>query len=130
VRCSGGTTRPLDIETVIEVGRRHEITLYSDPECSNPPGIVSQASNTILYGSDANTDRYDEITRQEGDVRCGLYSRSRGDAKVHRLHYADDVETRFTLHNVRCVIYPDEDHAKEQLRHLQEAMNELEQRAS
>jgi hypothetical protein len=71
-RCRGGKTRPLELETVIEVGQRHGITLHSDPACQPDPTVVSQAANVVLYGPDASAEREREITQEEGAVTCML----------------------------------------------------------
>ena len=129
--CPGGKTRPLDIQTVTEVARRHGITLYANPQCTGDPTVVSEAANTVAYGPNKNVDRYDEITRREGDIACLLYAQpsGSGDKTVRLVHYPGDEETSFTLLNVVCVIYPEPDNAKEQLRRLQETMDELQERS-
>jgi hypothetical protein len=66
-RCRGGKTRPLELETVIEVGRRHGITLHSDPACQPDPTVVSQAANVVLYGPDKNAER-DHARRRRGHL--------------------------------------------------------------
>jgi hypothetical protein len=126
-RCRGGPTRPLDLETVIEVGLRHGITLYSDPACQPDPTVVSQASNVLLYGPNANVDRESEITQAEGAVTCMLREDAGPTAPktVDRVRYPGDEETHFKLLNVDCVIYPEPDTAEEQLGRLQAAMGEL-----
>jgi hypothetical protein len=50
LRCRGGPTRPLELETVIDVSRPHGVRLYSDPACQPDPTVVSQAANVLLYG--------------------------------------------------------------------------------
>jgi hypothetical protein len=126
-RCRGGRTRPLELETVIEVGRRHGITLYSDPACQPDPTVVSQAANVLLYGPDANAEREREITQAEGAVTCMLREDAGPTAPktVERVRYPGDEETHFKLLNVDCVVYPEPDNAEEQLRRLQAAMDEL-----
>ncbi len=126
-RCRGGPTRPLELETVIEVGRRQGITLYSDPACQPDPSVVSQAANVVLYGPDANAEREREITQEEGAVTCMLREAAGPAAPktVERVQYPGDEETHFKLLNVDCVIYPEPDKADEQLRRLQAAMDEL-----
>lgn len=127
--CPGGETRPLDIQTVIEIARRHGITLYSDPQCIGDPTVERQASNAIAYGPNKNVDRYDEITQREGHVTCLLYAQPSRDQTVRRVRYPGEEETNFTLLNVLCVIYPEPANAKEQLRRLQETMDELQRRS-
>jgi hypothetical protein len=126
-RCRGGPTRPLELETVIETGRRHGITLYSDPACQPDPTVLSQAANVLLYGPDANADRESEITQAEGAVTCILRKDAGPTAAktVERVRYPGDEETHFTLLNVDCVIYPEPENADEQLRRLQAAMDQL-----
>jgi hypothetical protein len=126
-RCRGGPTRPIELETVIAAGRRHGITLYSDPECQPDPTVVSQASNVLLYGPDANADRESEITQAEGAVTCMLREDAGPTAakNVERVRYPGDEETHFTLLNVDCVIYPEPDNADEQLTRLQAVMDDL-----
>jgi hypothetical protein len=130
-RCRGGKTRPLDLETVIEVGRRHGITLHSDPACQPDPTVVSQAANVVLYGPDANAEQENEITREEGAVTCMLREDAgpRAPKTVERVRYPGDEETHFKLLNVDCAIYPEPGNAEEQLARLQAAMAELEDRA-
>jgi len=126
-RCRGGPTRPLELETVIAAGRRHGITLYSDPACQPDPTVVSQAANVLLYGPNANADREREITEAEGDVTCMLREDAGPTAPktVERVRYPGDEETHFTLLNVDCVIYPEPDKADEQLARLQAVMDDL-----
>ena len=130
-RCRGGKTRPLELETVIEVGRRHGITLHSDPACQPDPTVVSQAANVVLYGPDANAEREKEITQEEGAVTCLLRKNADPTAAqtVERVRYAGDEETHFKLLNVNCVIYPEPGNADEQLRRLQATMDELQEQA-
>lgn len=47
-RCRGGPTRPLELKAVIETGRRHGITLYSDPACQPDPTVVSQGMAQLI----------------------------------------------------------------------------------
>jgi hypothetical protein len=131
-RCRGGKTRPLELETVIEVGRRHGITLHSDPACQPDPTVVSQAANVVLYGPDKNAERDREITQEEGAVTCLLRENAGPTAanSVERVRYAGDEETHFKLLNVACVIYPEPENADEQLRRLQAAMDELQEQAA
>jgi hypothetical protein len=129
-RCPGGSTRPIAVETVIEVARRHGITLYDDPQCQTVPSIVRQASNIVRYGPNANIVDQDEISEREGDVRCEFERESapalrRNPPAVERVHYATDEETYFTFLNVDCVIYPNPEDAETQLRRLQQTMDEL-----
>jgi hypothetical protein len=130
-RCRGGPTRPLELKTVIESGRRHRITLYSDPACQPDPTVVSQAANVLLYGPDANADRENEITREEGAVTCMLREDAGPTAPktVERVRYPGDDETHFKLLNVDCVIYPEPDKDEEQLTRLQGAMDDLREQA-
>jgi hypothetical protein len=131
-RCRGGPTQPLELEAVIDAGRRHGITLHSDPACQPDPTVVSQAANVLLYGPDANAERESEITEAEGAVACMLRENAGSTAPqtVERVRYAGDDETHFRLLNVDCVIYPEPDKAEEQLRRLQEAMDDLRQHRS
>jgi hypothetical protein len=126
-RCRGGPTRPLELKEVIEAGRRHGITLYSDPSCQPDPTVVSQAANVLLYGPSANGDRDREITQVEGAVTCILREDAGPTAPktVERVRYPGDEETHFKLLNVDCVIYPEPDRAEEQLTRLQAAMDDL-----
>lgn len=126
-RCRGGKTRPLEIGTVIDVARRHGITLYDDPQCVPDPIVVSQAANIILYGPNTNLHRQREIERREGSVSCFLSAAPLFPRTVERIHYRDDEETHFRLLNTECVIYPDPAKADEQLAQVQQMMNELEQ---
>jgi hypothetical protein len=130
-RCRGGKTRPLELETVVEVGRRHGITLHSDPACQPDPTVVSQAANLVLYGPEANTEREKEITQKEGAVTCLLREAPGPTAAktVERVRYPGDEETHFKLLNVDCVIYPEPGNADAQLRRLQAAMDELKEQA-
>ena len=130
-RCRGGPTRPLELETVIETGRRHGITLYSDPACQPDPSVVSQAANVLLYGPDANDERENEITQAEGAVTCMLRADAGPTAPktVERVRYPGDEETHFKLLNVDCVIYPEPDKAEEQLTRLKAAMDDLREQA-
>jgi hypothetical protein len=131
-RCRGGPTRPLDVQAVIDVGRRHGITLYRDPACIPDPTVVDQASNLLLYGPHTNVDDHDDIERREGAVTCLLRAEpsSPRAEKVERVRYPGDEETHFTLLNVDCIIYPEPDAAQEQLARLEQVMEELERRAS
>ena len=131
-RCRGGPTRPIELETVIAAGRRHGITLYSDPECQPDPTVVSQASNVLLYGPNTNTDRESEITQAEGAVTCMLREDAGPTAPkaVERVRYPGDEETHFTLLNVDCVIYPEPHKADEQLTRLQAVMDDLRAQAA
>jgi hypothetical protein len=126
-RCRSGPTRPLELEAVIDAGRSHGITLYSDPACQPDPSVVSQAANVLLYGPDANAERESEITQAEGAVTCMLREDAGPTAPktVERVRYPGDEETHFKLLNVDCVIYPEPDKAEEQLGRLQAAMDEL-----
>jgi hypothetical protein len=130
-RCRGGKTRPLELETVIEVGRRHGFTLHSDPACQPDPTVVSQVANVLLYGPDANAERERAITREEGAVTCMLREDAGPTAAktVERIRYPGDEETHFKLLNVDCVIYPEPGNADAQLRRLQAAMEELKEQA-
>lgn len=129
-RCPGGKTRPFDLQTVIEVARRHGITLYSQPNCLSDARIRTQAANILQYGPDRNDEQQSEIERREGRVTC-LLRATPGQAPkvVERNRYVGDAETHFSLLNVVCVIYPDPDDAEEQLARLQEAMDELQLRS-
>jgi len=129
-RCPGGSTRPLAVESVIEVAQRHGITLYDNPQCQTVPSVVRQASNILRYGPNANIVDQDEISEREGDVRCVFYRKSEPAFRSHpppveRIHYETDEETIFRFLNLRCVIYPDPEDAETQLRRLQQAMDEL-----
>ena len=55
---------------------------------------------------------------------------STGPETVERVRYPGDEETHFNLLNVDCVIFPEPDKAEEQLRRLQEAMDDLRQHRS
>lgn len=127
LRCRDGPTRPLELETVIDVGRRHAITLYPDPACQPDPTVVSQAANVLLYGPDENADRESEVTHAEGAVTCMLRAEAGPSAPktVERVRYPGDEETHLKLLNVDCVIYPEPDKAEEQLSRVQAAMDEL-----
>ena len=116
---------------MIEVGRRHGITLHSDPACQPDPTVVSQAANVVLYGPDANAEQESEITREEGAVTCMLREDAGPTApkNVERVRYPGDEETHFKLLNVDCVIYPEPSDAEEQLARLQAAVAELQDRA-
>jgi hypothetical protein len=129
-RCRGGKTRPLELETVIEVGQRHGITLHSDPACQPDPTVVSQAANVVLYGPDASAEREREITQEEGAVTCMLREDAGPAAAetVERVRYPGDEETHFKLLNVDCVIYPEPENAEEQLRRLQATNSESKRR--
>ena len=70
--------------------------------------------------------------QREGDVFCMLRAGSdlprtakRLPPEVRRIHYQGDEETHFSVFDVDCVVYPDPDHGKEQLRRLQQTMDEL-----
>jgi hypothetical protein len=131
-RCRGAPTRPIELETVIAAGRRHGVTLYSDPACQPDPTVVSQAANVLIYGPDANADREREITEAEGAVTCMLREDAGPTAPktVERVRYRGDEETHFTLLNVDCVIYPEPDKADEQLTRLQAVMEDLRAQAA
>jgi hypothetical protein len=130
-RCRGGKTRPLELHTVIETGRRHGITLHSDPACQPDPTVVSQAANVVLYGPEANAEREREVTQEEGAVTCMLREDAGPAAAkaVERVRYPGDKETHFKLLNVDCLIYPEPENAEEQLSRLQAAMDELREQA-
>jgi hypothetical protein len=130
-RCRGGPAGPLELQTVIETGRRHGITLYSDPACQPDPTVVSQAANVLLYGPDANADRESDITQSEGAVTCLVREEAgpRAPKTVERVRYPGDEETHFKLLNVDCVIYPEPDKAEEQLTRLKATMDDLREQA-
>ena len=88
---------------------------------------MSQAANVVLYGLDANAERERQITQEEGAVTCMLREDAgpRAAKTVERVRYPGDEETHFSLLNVDCVIYPEPEHAEEQLGRLQAAMAEL-----
>ena len=100
--------------------------LYPQPDCQPDPTIVSQAANILQYGPDQNYQHASEIKEREGAVTCLLRARpGLGPKTVERNRYSGDEETHFSLLNVVCVIYPEPDHAEDQLMRLQEAMDEL-----
>lgn len=136
-RCPGGKTEPLDVQTVVEVARRHGITLYNDPQCQPDPTIVSTASNQLLWGPNTNVGEHREIDEREGFVSCMLGRGAeltprvkRAPPEVRRIRYEGDEETHFRAFNVDCVIYPDSEHAEAQLTRLEQTMNELRDRAA
>ena len=54
----------------------------------------------------------------------------RAPPEVERIRYEGDEETHFRVFNVDCLIYPDPEHAEEQLMRLEQTMNELRDRAT
>ena len=122
-RCPGGPARPITIDEVVAAAASHRIELHQDPTCADP-NAVAQVANILMYGPHANRDEEDEIMPEQGDVTCFVTAQVSG-RKVERVHYEGDVETSFRLANLECIIYPDEDHADEQLARLQATLDDL-----
>jgi hypothetical protein len=123
-RCAGGKTRPLSLENVIDAGRERGITLDDDPECTDPT-VARRASNIRFYGDKKNSDERDEIEKREGLVMCDLRAEPDSPPTVKRIRYSGDEETHFELLNVGCTIYPERASAEEQVRRLEQVMEDL-----
>jgi hypothetical protein len=105
-RC-GSRGKPVSVEELIQIFRRHGISLELDEEtCMTPVkergrGYDPDATNAGPTG----LSQPDQIEREEGHVMCTV-----GDAGVdHELvvnKYSTDTETSFVVHNVDCVLYP------------------------
>lgn len=128
-RCVSGPGKPIALEKAKAVLIRSGYSVETERERCIGPHTVGQLTNTPI-GNGVDSD---EVEREQGHVICHV-----GDGRaylssylglrpiaVRKVHYETDYETRLTILNLSCAIYPAEDAYEAQVRRLADALRSV-----
>ncbi len=105
-RC-GSRGEPVSVQELVDIFRSHGLSLSIDEHTCTVPtnervgGFDSDATNAGPRGR----SQPEQVEREEGYVLCTL-DESGVDHELVVNKYSTDTETSFSVHNVRCYLYP------------------------
>jgi hypothetical protein len=105
-RC-GSRGKPVSLEELIRIFRRHGISLELDEDtCVMPVKERGRAYDPdATNAGPSGLSQPDQIEREQGHVMCTVAD-SGVDHELVVNKYSTDTETSFVVHNVDCVLYP------------------------
>ena len=122
---------------VLETLREHGLTVFPETEsefCA-AEGVVGRLANIHSRGPHENLAQREEIERSQGHVGCTIWQAAEWGRRLEGDRDAppsspifSGEKAEFFIANVRCVIYPHGDRAKEQVDALERGMKDLEAR--